>query len=51
MGNEAYIAFTEHGQNTIERETTQFKTILEELAALKDSIEKKETELKNRKTG
>jgi len=49
MGNEAYIAFTEHDQSTIERETAEFKNILEELAKLKDAIEKKETELKNRK--
>jgi hypothetical protein len=51
MGNEAYIAFTEHDQSTIEREKVEFRTILDEIAALKDAIEKKETELKNRKTG
>jgi hypothetical protein len=49
MGNEAYIAFVERDQATIERETPEFKAILEELAGVKDSIEKKETELKNRK--
>jgi len=51
MGNEAYIAFTENDLSVIERETAEFKVILEELAKLKDEIEKKEVELKNRKTG
>jgi len=50
MGNEAYVAFTERDQPTIDRDTVEFRTILNELAILKDAIEKKETELKNRKT-
>ena len=49
MGNEAYIAFTERDQPTIERNTVEFRTILDEIAILKEAIEKKETELKNRK--
>ena len=49
MGNEAYIAFTDRDQSTIERETKEFRTILSELAVIKDSIEKKEFELKSRK--
>jgi len=48
MGNEAYIAFTDKDQTTIERETTAFKTILDEIAVIKEQIEKKEFELKNR---
>jgi len=50
LGNEAYIAFTEHDQKTIEREAIEFRTILEEIAIVKDQIEKKENELKSRKT-
>jgi hypothetical protein len=50
LGNEAYIAFTEHDQNSISRDTVEIRTILDELAVLKDAIEKKETDLKNRKT-
>jgi len=49
MGNEAYIAFTERGQASIERDAVEFRTTLDELAVLKDAIEKKESELKNRK--
>jgi hypothetical protein len=48
MGNEAYIAFTDNDQTTIERDSTAFKTILDEIAVIKEQIEKKEYELKNR---
>jgi len=48
MGNEAYIAFTDRDQTTIEREAVEFKTILDELASIREQIEKKEYELKNR---
>jgi hypothetical protein len=51
LGNEAYIAFTERDKNTVERDTVEIKTILEEIAVVKDAIEKKEIELKNRKQG
>ena len=50
MGNEAYIAFTERDQPSIDRDTVEFRTILNELAILKDAIEKKEADLRNRKT-
>jgi hypothetical protein len=50
LGNEAYIAFTERDQPAIDREAVEFRTLLNELAILKEAIEKKETELKNRKT-
>jgi len=49
LGNDAYIAFTERDQATIDRDTAEFKTTLEELAVIKDQIEKKENELKTRK--
>jgi len=48
MGNEAYIAFTDRAQTAIEREAVEFKTILDELASIREQIEKKEYELKNR---
>jgi len=48
LGNEAYVAFTERGQDTIERDAIEFRSLLEELALIKDQIEKKDTELKNR---
>jgi hypothetical protein len=50
LGNEAYRAFAERDQAAIDRETPEFKNILAELAALRDAIEKKETELKSRRS-
>jgi len=50
MGNEAYIAFTDKNQTSIEREAVEFRTILDELANIRAQIEKKEFELKNRPT-
>jgi hypothetical protein len=49
MGNEVYAAFIDRDQNTVDRDTVEIRTILDELAVLKDAIEKKETDLKNRK--
>ncbi|MCL2765817.1 MAG: hypothetical protein FWD40_11160 [Treponema sp.] len=48
LGNETYIAFTERDQETIERDTIEFRTLLDELGVIRDQIEKKEFELKNR---
>jgi len=48
LGNETYIAFADRDQPIIDRETVEFRTILNELAVIKDQIEKKEFELKNR---
>ena len=48
LGNEAYMAFTDRGQSTIERDAVEFRTILEELSIIREQIEKKEAELKNR---
>jgi hypothetical protein len=49
LGNEAYKAFTEHDQSSIDRDGAEFKTILDEITAIKNAIEKKESELKERK--
>jgi len=48
MGDEAYVAFTDKNQTTIDREAVEFRTILDELAQIKEQIEKKEYELKKR---
>jgi len=50
LGNETYIAFTERDQATLDRETVEIRTVLEEIAMVKEAIENKETELKNRKS-
>jgi len=50
LGNEVYKAFTEQDRNTIDRSETVFKNILDELSSIKEQVEKKETELKSRKS-
>jgi len=49
LGNTAYTAFTEHNQTTIERDAIEFRAILEEIAVIKEQIEKKDSDLKGRK--
>jgi hypothetical protein len=49
LGNEAYITFTERDESTLDRDAVEIRTILEEIALIKEAIEKKEIELKNRK--
>ena len=48
LGSEAFIAFTERNQETIDRNAIEFRTILEEITVIKDQIEKKENDLKNK---
>ena len=48
LGTETYLAFADRDMPVIEREAVEFRTILNELAILKESVEKKEAELKNR---
>jgi len=48
LGNEAYAAFTDRGQEIIERDAIEFRSLLEELAVIKNQIEKKDADLKNR---
>ncbi|MCL2442260.1 MAG: hypothetical protein FWD13_02205 [Treponema sp.] len=49
LGNETYIAFTDHDQAAINRESEEFKAILDEIQDIKEQIEEKETELKRRR--
>jgi len=48
LGSETYTAFTEHKQTSISLENIDFKIILDEITSIKEQIETKETELKNR---
>jgi len=48
LGNEVYIAFTDRDQESIERDKIEVRTILGELEIIRQQIEKKEFELKNR---
>ena len=49
LGAEAYQTFTERGENTLSAESAAVKSILAEIAGARESIEKKESELKLRK--
>ena len=49
LGAEAYQTFMERGEETLSKESTPVKALLSEIALARDSIEKKETELKERK--
>ena len=48
LGSEAYAAFTERGQTTIDKDSIEFRIILDELSQIREQIEKKEYEIKNR---
>jgi hypothetical protein len=49
LGTEAYQAFTERGEQTLSADSDAVKPILTEIAAARQSIEKKEAELESRK--
>ena len=49
LGNEAYQIFVEQGISTVSSDTPLIKGILTELALVRESIEKKETELQAKK--
>ena len=50
LGAEAYQTFTERGETTLSAESTPIKTFLTEIAAIRESVEQKEAELKSRKS-
>src|SRR5215469_4005256 len=49
LGAEAYHTFTEQGETTLSAESTPVKTLLSDIAKIRESIEQKEAELKLRK--
>ena len=48
LGNETYVAFAERNQESIGRETPEIAVIMGELVKLRDAIDQKETDLRNR---
>jgi hypothetical protein len=50
MGNEVYTVFVDNDQASVDRDKPEIRSILQELAAIREKIEKKEIELKNRKS-
>jgi len=49
LGTEAYQAFTERGEQTLSTENNVVKSLLSEIAAVRESIETKEADLASRK--
>jgi len=49
LGAEVYQAFTERGEETLSRESAAIKALLSDIATLRDSMERKESELNLRK--
>jgi hypothetical protein len=50
LGNEAFINFIDKDQTSLDRETAIIRVTLDEIISIKEQIEKKEFELKNRPT-
>jgi hypothetical protein len=50
LGTEAYNAFVERNVKTFSSDTAAVKTILSELALVRESMEKKEAELQSKKS-
>jgi hypothetical protein len=48
LGNETYMAFAERNQESIGRDAPEISTIMAEIARLRDAIDQKEAELRNR---
>ena len=49
LGAEVYQVFSEQGEQTLSAESAQVKTLLSEISAVRESIERKDAELKLRK--
>ena len=49
LGTETYRLFTEQGEETLSKETASIKALLSDIAALRESIERKDAELQARK--
>jgi len=48
LGNETYMAFAERDQESISKDAPEIAAIMEELVRLRDTIDQKEAELRNR---
>ena len=50
LGNEAYRAFVEQNQDSLNKDVSEIQTILAEIAKVREAIDQKETELRNRRS-
>jgi len=48
LGNETYLAFTERNQESVNKDAPEIAAILTELARLRNEIDQREMELRNR---
>jgi hypothetical protein len=49
LGNETYKAFAEKNQKTLKKDAPEIETILADIARVREAIEQKETELRNKR--
>jgi len=49
LGNEAYRAFAEQNQDTLQKSAPEVEALLADIAKIREAIDQKETELRNRK--
>jgi hypothetical protein len=50
LGNETYKAFAEKNQKTLKKDAPEVDAILADIARVRESIEQKETELRNKRS-
>lgn len=50
LGNQAYQAFAERNEQTLDRDIPEIESLLADIAKVRDAIEQKDTELKNRRS-
>jgi len=50
LGNETYKAFVERNQDTLEKNTPEVEALLAEIIKVREAIEQKEAELKDKRT-
>jgi hypothetical protein len=49
LGNETYRAFVEQGRDSLDKSAPEIDVILADIVKVREAIEQKETELRNRK--
>jgi len=49
LGNEVYRAFAEREQDSVSKDMPEIERIMTEIAKVRDAIDQKETELRNRR--
>ena len=50
LGNEAYRAFVERNQDTFDKNAPEAQSLLADIAKVREAIEQKETDLRNRRS-